>query len=110
MFGSTEEIFFVNWDYGGTYWDKSNAAAQKSYTVFDPSSLVDKWTSPILIIQGGRDYRVPDGQAFEAFTAAQLRGIKSRLLYLPEENHWVLSAQNALVWQREFFKWLSETL
>jgi dipeptidyl aminopeptidase/acylaminoacyl peptidase len=110
MFGSTEEIFFVNWDYGGPYWDKSNAAAQKSYTTFDPSSMVDKWTSPILIFQGGRDYRVPDTQAFEAFTAAQLRGIKSRLVYLPEENHWVLSAQNAMVWQREFFKWLSETL
>lgn len=110
MFGSTEEIFFVNWDYGGPYWDKSNAAAQKSYTAFDPSSLIDKWTSPILIFQGGKDYRVPDTQAFEAFTAAQLRGIKSRLVYLPEENHWVLSAQNAMVWQREFFKWLSETL
>jgi dipeptidyl aminopeptidase/acylaminoacyl peptidase len=110
MFGSTEEIFFVNWDYGGPYWDKSNAAAQKTYTTFDPSSMVDKWTSPILIIQGGKDFRVPDGQAFEAFTAAQLRGIKSRLLYLPEENHWVLTAQNAMVWQREFFKWLSETL
>jgi dipeptidyl aminopeptidase/acylaminoacyl peptidase len=110
MFGSTEEIFFVNWDYGGPYWDKSSTDAQKSYTIFDPSSLVDKWTSPILIFQGGKDYRVPDGQAFEAFTAAQLRGIKSRLVYLPEENHWVLSAQNAMVWQREFFRWLSETL
>jgi dipeptidyl aminopeptidase/acylaminoacyl peptidase len=110
MYGSTEELFFVDWDYGGPYWDKNNAAAQKTYTTFDPSSLVDKWTAPILIYQGGKDYRVPDGQAFEAFTAAQLRGIKSRLVYLPEENHWVLSAQNALVWQREFFKWLKETL
>jgi dipeptidyl aminopeptidase/acylaminoacyl peptidase len=110
MYGTTEEMFFVNWDYGGPYWDKNNVAAQKTYTTFDPSSLVDKWTAPILIYQGGRDYRVPDGQAFEAFTAAQLRGIKSRLVYLPEENHWVLSIQNALVWQREFFKWLKETL
>ncbi len=110
MYGSTEELFFVDWDYGGNYWDKNNAAAQKSYTQFDPSSLVDKWNTPILIFQGGRDYRVPDGQAFEAFTAAQLKGLKSKLVYLPNENHWVLSAQNALVWQNEFFKWLKETL
>lgn len=110
MYGTTEELFFVNWDYGGPYWDKSNAAAQKTYTTFDPSAYVDKWDTPILIYQGGKDFRVPDGQAFEAFQAAQLRGIKSRLVYLPDENHWVLSAQNALVWQREFFRWLEETL
>jgi dipeptidyl aminopeptidase/acylaminoacyl peptidase len=110
MYGTTEELFFVDWDYGGPYWDKNNAAAQKAYTTFDPSSLVDKWDAPILIYQGGKDFRVPDGQAFEAFQAAQLRGIKSRLVYLPEENHWVLSAQNALLWQREFYKWLKETL
>lgn len=110
IFGSTEEIFFVNWDYGAPYWDKGNTLAQKSYTVFDPSSAVENWNTPILIFQGGRDYRVPDTQSFEAFTAAQLRGIKSRLVYLPEENHWVLNAQNALVWQREFFRWLEETL
>jgi dipeptidyl aminopeptidase/acylaminoacyl peptidase len=110
MYGTTEELFFVNWDLGGPYWEKSNAAAQKSYTQFDPSNLVDKWDTPILIVQGGRDYRVPDGQAFEAFQAAQLRGIKSRLLFLPDENHWVLKPQDALVWQREFFGWLKETL
>ena len=110
MYGTTEELFFVNWDYGGPYWDKSNAAAQKTYTTSNPINMVDKWDTPILIYQGGKDYRVPDGQAFEAFQAAQLRGIRSRLVYLPDENHWVLSAQNALVWQREFFKWLRETL
>lgn len=110
MYGTTEELFFVNWDYGGPYWEKSNAAAQKAFTSFDPSAYVDKWDTPILIFQGGKDFRVPDGQAFEAFQAAQLREIKSRLVYLPDENHWVLSAQNALVWQREFFKWLEETL
>jgi dipeptidyl aminopeptidase/acylaminoacyl peptidase len=110
MYGTTEELFFVNWDLGGAYWEKTNVAAQKSYAKFDPSLLVDKWDTPILIFQGGRDYRVPDSQAFEAFQAAQLRGVKSRLVYLPEENHWVLHAQNAQVWQREFYKWLRETL
>jgi dipeptidyl aminopeptidase/acylaminoacyl peptidase len=61
-------------------------------------------------VQGGKDYRVPVEQGLEAFQAAQLKGIKSKLLYLPEENHWVLSGQNGIVWQREFFSWLKETL
>ena len=110
MFGTTEEVFFNNWDFGGAYWEKDNAAAQKSYTTFNPMNLVDKWNKPILIIQGGKDFRVPIGQSQEAFQAAQLRGIKSRFLYFPEENHWVLKPQNAQVWQKEFFKWLKETL
>jgi len=110
MYGTTEEVFFSEWEYGGPYWEKNNAVAQKTYTQYDPSNFVEKWNTPILIFQGGKDYRVPDGQAFEAFQAAQLRGIKSKLVYLPTENHWVLSAQNAQVWQREFFKWLEETL
>lgn len=110
MYGTTEELWFVNWDMGGAYWDKENREAQNSYDRFDPSAMVDKWNTPILIVQGGRDFRVPIGQSLEAFQAAQLRGIKSKLLYFPEENHWVLTAQNALVWQREFFKWLRETL
>ena len=110
MYGTTEELFFVNWDLGGPYWDKANVAAQKSYNQFDPSNLVDKWDTPMMIVQGGKDYRVPIGQGLEAFQAAQLKGLKSKLLFLPEENHWVLHAQNAIVWQREFFKWLKETL
>jgi dipeptidyl aminopeptidase/acylaminoacyl peptidase len=110
MFGTTEEVFFNNWDFGGAYWEKDNAAAQKSYTKFNPITYVDKWNKPILIIQGGTDFRVPIGQSQEAFQAAQLRGLKSRFLYFPEENHWVLQPQNALVWQREFYKWLKETL
>ena len=110
MYGTTEEMWFVNWDLGGPYWEKNNAAAQNTYSKFDPSNFVDKWNTPILIVQGGRDYRVPVGQGLEAFQAAQLRGIKSRLLYFPEENHWILKAQDALVWQKEFFKWLEETL
>ena len=110
MYGTTEELFFVDWDLGGNYWDKSNSAAQKTYTEFNPINFVDKWDTPIMIIQGGKDYRVPIGQGLEAFQAAQLRGIKSKLLYFPEENHWVLSAQNSLVWQREFYNWLDETV
>ena len=110
MFGTTEEVFFSLWDFGGAYWDKNNKVAQKTYTVFNPITLVDKWNTPILIIQGGNDFRVPIGQSQEAFQAAQLRNIKSRFLYFPDENHWVLKPQNALVWQSEFYKWLRETL
>lgn len=110
MYGTTEELFFVNYDIGGPYWDEDNEKAQKSYSQFNPVNFVSKWDTPMLIIQGGRDYRVPIGQGLEAFQAAQLQGIKSKLLYFPEENHWVLNAQNGLVWQREFFIWLDETL
>jgi len=110
MYGTTEEVFFVNQDLGGPYWDKENTAAQKSYNEFNPVNYVKKWDTPIMIIQGEKDYRVPIEQGLGAFQAAQLQGIKSKLLFFPNENHWVLKDQDALVWQREFFKWLSETL
>lgn len=110
MYGTTEEVFFTNWDMGGAYWENDNAVAQKTYKEFNPIHRVGEWDTPILIIHGGKDFRVPEGQGFEAFQAAQLRGIKSKLLYFPDENHWILQAQNALIWQREFFKWLKETL
>jgi len=110
MYGTTEEVFFSNWDAGGAYWDKNNAAAQKTYAQFNPKNNVAKWNTPILIFHGGIDYRVPIGQGQEAFAAAQLQGIKSRFVFLPDENHWVLKPQNALVWQSEFYRWLKETL
>lgn len=110
MYGTTEELWFVNWDLGGAYWDKDNDAAQKSYDEFNPVNNVKKWDTPILIIQGGKDFRVPIEQGLGAFQTAQLQGIKSKLLYFPNENHWVLKDQNGLVWQREFYKWLKETL
>ena len=110
MYGTTEEVFFPNWDTGGAYWDVNNQDAQRAYNEFNPKNNVGNWDTPILVIHGGKDYRVPIGQGQEAFQAAQLQGIKSRFVYLPEENHWVLSPQNALIWQGEFFRWLKETL
>lgn len=110
MYGTTEELFFNNYEIGGPYWEKENAIAQKSYKEFNPIEKITEWDTPILIIHGGKDYRVPEEQGFQAFTAAQLRGIKSELLYFPDENHWVLQPQNGLLWQRTFFKWLKETL
>jgi len=109
MYGTTDEMWFENWEKGGAYWDKNNAVAQRSFSQ-SPSNFVDKWDTPIMIVQGGKDYRVPIEQGQQAFQAAQLKGIKSRFLYLPDENHWVLKAQDAMVWQHEFFKWLNETL
>ena len=107
MLGTTEELFFVQKDFNGNYWDEPTP---KAFTSFNPINHVAKWDTPILIIQGGKDFRVPIGQGLEAFQAAQLKGLKSKLLYFPEENHWILNAQNGIIWQREFFKWLDETL
>lgn len=106
-YNTTEELFFANHDLGGPYWDTKNS---KTYNEFNPIKHIDKWNTPIMIYQGAKDYRVPVGQGLAAFQVAQLKGIKSRLVYMPDENHWVLSGQNALVWQREFFDWLKETL
>lgn len=110
MYGTTEELFFNNNEIGGAYWEKNNAAAQKSYSDFNPIEKVQNWDTPILIIHGGKDYRVPKEQGLQAFTAAQVLGIKSELLYFPDENHWVLKPQNGIFWQRNFFRWLKETL
>ena len=110
MYGTTEELFFTNFDMGGAYWEKDNSAAQKSYTEFNPIDRVGNWDTPMLVIHGGLDYRVPESQGFQAYTALQLKGIKSRLLYFPDENHWILQPHNALTWQREFYRWLRETL
>lgn len=103
---TTEELWFANWDIGSPF----EKPLPKAYTEFNPSNYVEKWNKPIMIIQGGIDYRVPYEQGQEAFQAAKLRGLKSKFLYFPNENHWVLHPQNGLVWQREFFTWLKETL
>ncbi|HEY9177333.1 MAG TPA: S9 family peptidase [Flavipsychrobacter sp.] len=106
-YGTTEELWFANFDIGGPYWQ---TPLQESYKKFDPSLYVANWNTPIMIIQGGLDFRVGIEQGLEAFQAAQLRGVKSKLLYFPNENHWILHAHNGVAWHREFFKWLDETL
>ena len=106
-YGTTEELWFANWDIGGPFWKDP---APLSYDRYNPVNFVNKWTAPIMIIQGGLDYRVPIEQGLEAFQAAKLHGLNAKLLYLPNENHWVLHPQNGIAWQREFFKWLDETL
>ena len=105
----TEEMWFVNWDLGGAYWEKNNAIAQRSYQN-SPHKFVDKWDTPILVIHGEKDYRILASQGMAAFNAAKLRGVPAELLIFPDENHWVLKPQNGILWQRTFFKWLDKWL
>ncbi|HPW90613.1 MAG TPA: S9 family peptidase, partial [Paludibacteraceae bacterium] len=105
----TEEMWFVNCDFGGPYWDKTNKVAQKTYAS-SPHLFVDRWDTPILCIHGEKDYRILASQSMAAFNAAKLRGIPAELLIFPDENHWVLKPQNGILWQRTFFNWLDKWL
>jgi len=109
MYGETEELFFINNDYGGAYWDKQNAVAMRSYAN-SPHKFVDKWDTPILIVTGERDFRIPYTQSLQAFTAARMHGIDSRLVEFESEAHQVFKPQNSIVWNREFFGWLDKYL
>lgn len=104
MYGSTEELFFVNWDLGGPYWKSPDV--QKKYERFSPHKFVGNWKTPLMVIHGEKDFRVPVTQGMEAFTAAQVQGIPSRFLYFPNEGHWVQGPQNGVLWHRLFFDWL----
>lgn len=106
---TTEEMFFVNWDFKGPYWDKQNTAAQRSYAA-SPHLFVKNWDTPILVVHGEKDFRIPYTQGMGAFNAAVMNNVPARFLCFPEENHWVLSAQNGILWQREFFGWLDKYL
>jgi dipeptidyl aminopeptidase/acylaminoacyl peptidase len=106
-YGSTEEMWFANWDIGGPYWDNRY---KELYMIHDPINYAANWNTPILVIHGGLDYRVPETQGMEAFQLAQLKGIKSRFVYFPDEGHWIMKPQNGILWQREFYRWLEETL
>ncbi len=105
MYGATEEIFFVHHDLEGPYWERPRPV---SYDRFSPHRFVQNWDTPMLIITCELDYRVPYTEGLQAFTAARLQGIPSRLLHFPGENHWVLQPQNGILWQREFFSWLDK--
>lgn len=107
MYGETEELWFVNNDYGGSYWDTENATAMRSYAN-SPHKFVERWDTPILIFTGERDYRIPYTQSLEAFTAARVRGIPARLVEFQDEAHQVFKPQNSMVWNREFFAWLDK--
>ena len=105
----TEEMWFVNWDLGGAYWEKDNKTVQNSYAN-SPHLFVDKWDTPILVIHGEKDYRILASQGMAAFNAAVLRGVPAEMLIFPDENHWVLKPQNGVLWQRTFIGWLDKWL
>jgi len=106
MYLSTEEKFFVNWDLGGPYWNKEKENCWDA----SPHRFVQNWDTPILVIHGEKDFRIPVTEGMSAFNAAQLKNIPSKFLYFPEENHWVLNPQNGILWQRVFFDWLDTWL
>ena len=108
-FYTTEEMFFDEWEMGGKPWEKNNPVAQANFNQ-SPHKFVEKWDTPIMIIHGGHDFRIPYTQGMAAFNAAQIMGIPSRFLFFPDETHWVLKPQNGLLWQREFFRWLDTYL
>lgn len=105
----TEEMWFPNWDMGSAPWVKPGGEMQKVYSE-SPHMFVDKWDTPILCIHGQKDFRIEYTQAESAFNAARLRGIPAQLLLFPDENHWALKPQNAILWQRTFFRWLDKWL
>lgn len=102
----TEEMWFANWDLGGTPDRHPNAKAFAG----SPHLYVDKWDTPILCIHGEKDYRILHSQGQSAFSAARMHGIPAELLLYPDENHWVLKPQNGILWQRTFFRWLDRWL
>jgi dipeptidyl aminopeptidase/acylaminoacyl peptidase len=106
-YGTTEELFFANFEMEGPYW---LSPRPKSYDAFSPHKFVSRWDTPMLVIHGEKDFRVPVTEGMQAFTALQLQGIPSRFLYFPNEGHWVLEPQNGILWHRVFFEWLGRYL
>lgn len=109
MNATTEEMFFVNWDMKGNFYEKNNAAAMKSYSQ-SPHLFVNNWDTPIMVIHGEKDFRIPYTQGMGAFNTAVMKDIPAQFLYYPEECHWVQRPQNSILWHREFYKWLDKWL
>ncbi len=103
MYYATEELWFAEWEHGGPYWENVKAHERDN-----PVNYVDRWRTPMLVIHGSLDYRIPETQGIGAFTALQRRGVPSRLVVFPDENHWVLSPANSLQWHDEVLGWLGE--
>jgi len=105
MYYSTEELWFAEWEHGGPYYEKP-----AEHEKFNPASFVSRWKTPMLVIHGEQDFRVPVEQGISTFTALQRRGVESRLLVFPDENHWVLKPENSVLWHKTVFDWLGRHL
>ena len=101
MYGSTEELWFPEWEYGGPPWGETG-----DYERFSPSRLVQQFKTPMFVIHGAHDYRVPLNQAMQLFTALQRRGVPSQFLYFPDETHFVVKPKNTKLWFNEIHGWL----
>jgi dipeptidyl aminopeptidase/acylaminoacyl peptidase len=99
----TEELWFTEWEHGGTVYD-----APEAYERHNPARHIDKWRVPMLVVAGQNDFRVPIDQSLSSFTALQRQGIDSQLLYFPDENHWVLKPQNSILWHDTVNAWLKK--
>ncbi|MFZ1365882.1 prolyl oligopeptidase family serine peptidase [Sphingorhabdus sp.] len=100
----TEELWFDQWDHGGSWWQRKDAEK------WNPVNHVSKWKTPTLVIHGEKDYRIPYSQSLATFTALQQQKVESKLLVFPDENHWVLKPQNSIQWHRTVFDWLGKHL
>jgi dipeptidyl aminopeptidase/acylaminoacyl peptidase len=102
---STEELWFPEWEMGGTPWE-----ARDAYEAWSPERSVANWKTPTLVIHSARDFRLPETEGFSVFTALQRRGVPSRLLYFPDENHWVQKPRNSIQWHETVLGWLDRWL
>jgi dipeptidyl aminopeptidase/acylaminoacyl peptidase len=105
MYYSTEELWFPEWELGGPYWKNP-----QTYEKNNPVNFVDRWKTPMLVVHGGLDYRIPVTQGIAAFNTLQRKGIPSQFLYLPDENHWVLKPANSILWHDTVLAWLDRWL
>jgi dipeptidyl aminopeptidase/acylaminoacyl peptidase len=105
MYGATEELWFPEWEFGGPPWE-----APGDYERWNPALQVDRWSTPMLVVHGLLDYRVPLEQGLGAFTALRRQGVPARLLYFPDEGHWVLRPANAMVWWETVYEWMDRWL
>jgi dipeptidyl aminopeptidase/acylaminoacyl peptidase len=101
----TEELWFPEWDHMGTPWDNP-----QSYEKHNPANFIKNWKTPTLVVHGGQDFRVVETQGIGAFNVLQRRGIPSKFLYFPDENHWVLKPANSILWHDTVIGWLDEWL
>jgi dipeptidyl aminopeptidase/acylaminoacyl peptidase len=105
MYYATEELWFPEWELRGPYWQR-----EELYEAHDPARHVERWRTPMLVVHGALDYRVPETQGLAAFTALQRRVVASRFLHFPDENHWVLKPANSLLWHDTVLDWLERWL
>jgi len=103
--GETEELWFDEWEFKGLPWEKESRALREKWS---PSNYIQNIKTPMLLVQGAKDFRVPEGQAFQLFSALQRRGVPSKLLYFPDEGHWVLKPQNSQLWYKTVLGWLDD--